>query len=88
MAYRCANMTATSILYLRKEAVLRKKHVINGPVCRDRQAGPRSHTRGQGTGLPPPVGVRSPAAWKCSISVWVNGLCLTFNVIELAHHLK
>ena len=58
-----------------------------GPVCRERQAGPRSHTRGQGTGLPPPAGVRSPAAWQCSISVGVNGLCLTFNMIELAHHL-
>ena len=53
-----------------------------GPVCRDRQAGLRCHTRDQGTGLPPPAGVRSPAAWQCSISVHVgvNGLCLTFSV--------
>ena len=53
---------------------------IPEPVCRDCQAGLRSHTRGQGTGLPPPAGVRSPAAWQCSISVGVNGLCLTFSV--------
>ena len=33
-----------------------------------------------GTGLPPPAGVRSPAAWQCSISVGVHGLCLTFSV--------
>ena len=55
-------------------------YISPGTFRRDCQAGPHSHTRGQGTGPPPPAGVRSPAVWQCRISVGVNGLCLTFSV--------